>query len=142
MAETARRSVEATRVGALIDAYRAGDDPDLSQLSRALWELLYARIPSLTGSKDKDVQHRILEAQLVEWGLPPGPDLQYVAGPVLWYARERRVLPLPQKTDGGTEPWVLEPGAYEEAGKTLEEGRAAFGDWMANALRDLLAEQQ
>lgn len=142
MAETARRSVEAKRIGALVDAYRAGDDPDLSQLSRALWELLYARLPALTGSKDKDVQHRILEAYLVEIGLPAGPDLQYVAGPVLWYARERRVLPLPQKTDGASGSWELDPHAFEEAGKKLEEGRAAFGDWMANALRDLLAEQQ
>lgn len=133
---------EGERIRVLIDSYRAGEDPDLSQLCRALWELLYARIPSLTGSKDKDVQHRMLESYLVEIGLPKSPDLQYVAGPVLWYARERRVLPPPQKQEFHSESWVLDPRVHEAAGKTLEEGRAAFGDWMANALRDLLAEQQ
>jgi len=61
---------------------------------------------------------------------------------VLWYARERRVLPPPQAEEQHQEAWVLDQRVYDEALKTIEEGRAAFGDWMANALRDLLAEQQ
>jgi len=133
---------EAERIRVLIESYRSGEDPDLSQLCRTLWELLYARIPALTKSKNKDYQHRKLESYLVELGLPKSPDLQYVAGPVLWYARERHVLPPPQNEEQHPESWVLDPRVYEDALGTLEEGRAAFGDWMANALRDLLAEQQ
>jgi len=133
---------EGERIRVLIESYRSGEDPDLSQLCRALWELLYARIPALTKSKNKDYQHRKLESYLVELGLPKSPDLQYVAGPVLWYARERHVLPPPQNEEQHPETWVLDLRVYEDALKTLEEGRAAFGDWMANALRDLLAEQQ
>ena len=133
---------EGERIRVLIESYRAGEDPDLSQLCRALWELLYARIPTLTKSKNKDYQHRKLESYLVELGLPKSPDLQYVAGPVLWYARERHVLPPPQQDEQQQESWVLDQRVYEDALKTLEEGRSAFGDWMANALRDLLAEQQ
>jgi hypothetical protein len=132
----------AGRFRELIANYRAGEDPDLSQLCRALWEELYAQVPSLTKSKDKDVQHRALERHLVELGLPKGADLQYVSGPVLWYAREKHVLPPPLSDDAHPESWVLDLNLYEECRKTLEEGRAAFGDWMANALRDLLAEQQ
>jgi len=133
---------EGERVRVLIENYRAGEDADLAQLSRELWALLYAQIPSLTGTKDKGAQHQILEGYLAGLGLPRSPDLQYVAGPVLWYARERRVVPPAQTGDRATESWTLDSKVYEEAGKTLEEGRAAFGDWMANALRDLLAEQQ
>ncbi|HEV3026090.1 MAG TPA: hypothetical protein VG457_00875 [Planctomycetota bacterium] len=130
------------RIRALIDGYRAGEDPDLSQFCRVLWEILYARIPTLTESRSKVEQHRILETYLVEIGLPASPDLQYIAGPVLWYARERRVVPPAQAEGQGSDSWVLDQHLYDEAGKSLEEGRAAFGDWMANTLRDLLAEQQ
>jgi hypothetical protein len=132
----------AGRIRELIASYRAGEDPDLSQLCRALWVELYAQLPTLTRSKDKNTQHRALERHLVSLGLPKSADLQYVAGPVLWYARERHVLPPPQGDDAHPESWTLDPQLYEACGKTLEEGRAAFGDWMANALRDLLAEQQ
>jgi len=137
-----RMADEAQRIRDLIAAYRAGEDPDLAQLSRALWESLWARIPSLTGTKDKSAQHKILEAHLASIGLPSSPDLQYIAGPVLWYARERRVMPPAKDEERAPESWTLDPAVYEAAGKTLEEGRAAFGDWMVNALRDLLAEQQ
>jgi len=133
---------EAGRIRALIDGYRAGEDPDLSQFCRVLWEILYARIPTLTESRSKVAQHRMLEMYLAEIGLPASPDLQYIAGPVLWYARERRVVPPAQDEGHGSDSWILDRRLYEEAGKTLGEGRAAFGDWMANALRDLLAEQQ
>ena len=135
-------ATDAERIRELVGSYRNGEDPDLSQLSRGLWELLYARIPSLTASTDKSEQHRILEAYLVELGLPPSPDLQYIAGPVLWYAREKHVVP-PAKGQGmGAVAWTLDRRLYEEAGKTLEEGRNAFGDWMTNALQALLSEQQ
>lgn len=137
-----RMADDAQRIRDLIRAYRDGEDPDLSQLSRALWESLWGRIPSLTGTKDKGAQHRILEAHLASLGLPPSPDLQYIAGPVLWYARERRVVPPARDEERAPETWTLDPTLYEAAGKSLEEGRAAFGDWMVNALRDLLAEQQ
>lgn len=130
------------RIRELIEAYRSGEDPDLSQLSRALWERLYAKLPALTGTKSKSAQHAILEDYLVDLGLPKSPDLQYVAGPVLWYARERRVLPPAKEEERVAEPWTLDARLFDEAGKTLDEGRAAFGDWMSNALRDLLAEQQ
>ena len=129
------------RVRELIDNYRQGGDPDLSELCRTLWEYLYAQIPSLTRTKDKNAQHRILERFLVEIGLPKGPDLQYIAGPVLWFARERRVLP-PAREHSGEERWDLDPARFEETARALEEGRTAFGDWMVNALRDILAEQQ
>ena len=101
-------AADAERVRALVRSYRDGEDPDLSQLSRALWELLYALIPSLTGSTDKNDQHRILEAYLVELGLPQSADVQYIAGPVLWYAREKRVVP-PAKGEGvDAKSWTLD----------------------------------
>lgn len=133
---------DAERIRALIAAYRAGEDPDLSQLSRGLWEALYAQIPALTGSRGKDEQHRILETHLVALGLPRCPDLQYIAGPVLWYAREKGVVPPAQVQSSRSEAWTLDPRLYEAALRTLEEGRTAFGDWMTNALQSLLAEQQ
>jgi hypothetical protein len=135
-------AADAERIRSLIADFRNGEDPDLSRLSRALWELVYERIPSLTGSADKDEQHRILEAYLVELGLPAGPDLQYIAGPVLWFARERHVVP-PARRDGpGSSSWVLDVRRFEENRARLEEGRIAFGDWMTNTLRSILAEQQ
>ena len=95
--------VDRERIRALIDAFRAGEDPDLSQICGALWELLYARIPRLTVSKEKSEQHRILESYLVELGLPASPDLQYIAGPVLWFAREKRLIPPAQANGRGPE---------------------------------------
>jgi hypothetical protein len=133
---------DAERVRALIQAYRNGEDPDLSQLSRALWGLLYEQIPSLTGSTDKDDQHRILEAYLVELGLPRSADLQYIAGPMLWYAREKHVVPPAQKRDLGATSWTLDTRHFEDGRRTLDEGHVAFGDWMTDALKGLLAEQQ
>jgi hypothetical protein len=137
-----RLSADAERLRGLIGGYRAGEDPDLSQLCRALWEILYALLPTLTGTKSKTAQHRRLETYLKKIGLPAGADLQYISGPVLWFARERHVLPPAQDDDRGAESWTLDRQRYEEVGRALEEGRAAFGDWMSNALRDLLAEQQ
>jgi hypothetical protein len=134
--------VDRERIRALIDAFRAGEDPDLSQICGALWELLYARIPRLTVSKEKSEQHRILESYLVELGLPASPDLQYIAGPVLWFAREKRLIPPAQANGRGPESWTLDTRLYEDVRKNLDEGRAAFGDWMTNALRGILAEQQ
>ncbi len=133
---------DADRVRELIQSYRNGEDPDLSRLSRALWGLLYEQIPSLTGSTDKNDQHRILEAALVEWGLPSSPDLQYVAGPVLWYAREKHVMPPAQSRDAGASSWTLDQRHFEEGRRTLDEGHVAFGDWMTDALKGILAEQQ
>jgi hypothetical protein len=133
---------DAERVRALIQGYRNGEDPDLSRLSRALWGLLYERIPSLTASTDKNDQHGVLEAYLVELGLPNSSDLQYIAGPILWYAREKRVLPPAQKRDIGTSSWTLDARLFEEGRRTLDEGHVAFGDWMTGALKALLAEQQ
>jgi hypothetical protein len=133
---------DSERVRALITSYRDGEDPDLSGLSRALWEMLYGVIPTLTVSTNKDEQHRILETYLVRLGLPKSPDLQYIAGPVLWYAREKHVVPPPQRDEMAAQPWDLDAGRFEEGRRTLEEGRIAFGDWMTNALRTLLAEQQ
>jgi len=139
--ETPGHAADAERVRALVSSYRNGEDPDLSRLSRTLWELLYDLIPSLTVSTDKNEQHRILETYLVELGLPSSPDLQYIAGPVLWYAREKRVIP-PAKGEGAQPvSWALNQRVFEEARATLEEGRIAFGDWMSNALKALLSEQ-
>lgn len=140
--ETPGRAADAERVRALVRGYRDGEDPDLSRLARALFEMLYALIPSLTGSTDKNEQHRILEAYLVELGLPSSPDLQYIAGPVLWYAREKRVVP-PAKGEGGdAKSWTLDQGLFEAVRATLNEGYIAFGDWMTNALQSILSEQQ
>ena len=140
--ERSGRGADAERVRALLDSYRAGEDPDLSRLTALLWELLYSVIPSLTESNDKNDQHRILEAYLVEIGLPPGPDLQYIAGPVLWYAREKHVVPPARSGEVPSERWTLDLQRFEDARRTLEEGRIAFGDWMTNALLAVLAEQQ
>ena len=68
--------------------------------------------------------------------------MQYIAGPVLWYAREKHVVP-PARGEGMTAgAWTLDPRVYEGARLTLDEGRTAFGDWMTNALLTLLSEQQ
>lgn len=104
--------------------------------------MLYALLPSLTVSANKDTQHRILEQYLIKLGLPPSPDLQYIAGPVLWYAREKHVLPPAQREGAGSASWTLDQQLFEEGLRTLDEGRAAFGDWMTSALQALLAEQQ
>ena len=125
-----------------VAAYRAGEDPDLSELLDALWDALYSRIPTLTASKDKDTQHGILAAYLVRLGFPDRPDLQYIAGPVLWYAREKGVIPPARGADAAAEPWSLDDARYEKARTTLAEGRTAYGDWMRDALKGLLAEQQ
>jgi len=140
--DAVQQSADAERLRILIEAYRSGEDPDLSHACRAIWEILYARLPMLTVTKSKTAQHRRLETYLKKIGLPAGADLQYVVGPVLWFARERRVLPPAQDDERGAESWTLDHARYEEVGRALEEGRAAFGDWMANALRDLLVEQQ
>ena len=137
-----RRAADAVRVRSLIDSHRNGEDPDLSELSRALWEILYELLPLLTSSTDKTDQHRVLEAYLVELGLPESPDLQYLAGPILWYAREKRVLPPPRSEGVRPASWVLDQRLFEQGRRTLEEGRLAFGDWMTNALRAMLAQQQ
>jgi hypothetical protein len=133
---------DAERVRALIQGYRNGEDPDLARLSRTLWDLLYEQIPTLTASTDKDDQHRLLEAYLVSLGLPASADLQYIAGPVLWYAREKHVLPPAQKRDIGSASWTLDRRLFEEGRRTLGEGHVAFGDWMTDALKNVLAEQQ
>jgi hypothetical protein len=122
-----------------LTAVRNGEDPDLAALLAALWEDLYAQIPRLTLSKDKDVQHRLLAERLVELGLPKSPDLQYVAGPVLWYAREKGVMP---PARGGDEPWTLDEARFAAGQASMKEGLTAYGDWMRDALRNLLAEQQ
>jgi hypothetical protein len=140
--ETPRPGGDAERVRALVAGYRGGEDPDLSQLCRGLWAALYERIPSLTGTRDKVEQHRILESYLVELGLPSCPDLQYIAGPVLWYAREKGVVPPALGEDHRAESWALDDRRFEDARKTLGEGHTAFGDWMTGALQSLLAEQQ
>lgn len=133
--------MSATResIESLIGAYRGGDDPDLAGLLGALWQDLYAQIPRLTLTKDKDRQHRILAERLVELGLPSSPDLQYVAGPVLWFAREKGVVPPARAAD---EPWTLDEARYATGRASLAEGLTAYGDWMRDALRGLLAEQQ
>lgn len=123
-----------------IAAYRNGEDPDLAGLLDALWTSLYARIPTLTATKDKEAQHEILQDYLVRIGFPSSPDLQYIAGPVLWYAREKGVVP-PARSGGAAEPWSLDEGRFEKGRASLSEGRTAYGDWMRDALKALLAEQ-
>jgi hypothetical protein len=130
-----------TAVAACIEAYRNGEDPDLSRLLETLWSALYGQIPRLTGSRRKADQHRILEEHLVSLGLPASPDLQYVAGPVLWYAREKGVVP-PAQAGDAVESWTLDERKYETARATLAEGLTAYGDWMRDALRTILSEQQ
>ncbi len=129
-----RESIEAR-----LAAFRSGDDPDLSALLEELWDDLYEQIPRLTSSRDKDAQHRRLAERLVELGLPKSPDLQYVAGPVLWFAREKGVVPPARGTEG---PWVLDDARFEAGRAARKEGLTAYGDWMRDALRTLLAEQQ
>lgn len=125
-----------------VEAYRSGEDPDLTELLDVLWEALYARVPTLTATKDKSAQHALLEAYLTEIGLPAGPDLQYIAGPVLWYAREKGVVPPARAGEGAGEAWTLDEARYAKGLSTLAEGRTAYGDWMRDALKALLAEQQ
>lgn len=125
-----------------VAAYRSGEDPDLSRLLAALWCALYARLPALTCSRAKEDQHRLLEVYLVTLGLPSCPDLQYVAGPVLWFAREKGVLPPAQTGGGPPEAWTLDERRYEAGRAALSEGITAYGDWMRDALRSILSEQQ
>lgn len=140
--DPAPETISQDSVDAGIRAWRNGEDPDLSRLLESLWRGLYAQVPRLTESRRKEDQHRLLEDYLVDLGLPRSPDLQYVAGPVLWYAREKGVLPHPQAGGDAPEPWTLDPGRYEAARATLAEGRTVYGDWMRDALRTLLSEQQ
>jgi len=129
-------------IGNRVAAYRSGEDPDLSRLLASLWEVLYARLPALTDSRHKADQHRILEDYLVELGLPRSAELQYVAGPVLWYAREKGVLPPAKTDDGPRESWTLDAARYETGKRSLQEGLTAYSDWMRDALRGILSEQQ
>ena len=129
-------------VASRIQAYRNGEDPELAALLETLWRALYDRIPDLTGSRNKDDQHAILAKHLEDLGIPPGADLQYVAGPMLWFARERGVIPPAQPTGLAPEPWTLDRARYEAMGAALGEGLVAYGDWMRDALRTLLFEQQ
>jgi hypothetical protein len=126
-------------IAASIAAWRGGEDPDLSRLLAALWSELYEKLPALTASRAKEEQHRILEDHLVALGLPRCADLQYVAGPVLWFAREKGVLP---PAGGPPGPWTLDPRRHEAARAALAEGVTAYGDWMRDALRSILSEQQ
>ncbi len=135
-------TVRRETVDAAVLAWRSGEDPDFSRLLEVLWRALYGRIPALTGSRRKEDQHRLLEDHLAELGLPRSPDLQYVAGPVLWYAREKGVIPPAQAGGTGPEAWALDERKYEAAGATLAEGRTVYGDWMRDALRTILSEQQ
>ncbi|HXX94483.1 MAG TPA: hypothetical protein VEN81_12685 [Planctomycetota bacterium] len=125
-----------------IQAWRNGEDPDFSGLLDTLWQALYAQIPELTGSRQKEDQHRILEEFLLTLGFPRSPDLQYIVGPVLWYAREKGVVPPAKGPDSGPEPWTLDERRFESARSTLTEGRTVYGDWMRDALRSILSEQQ
>ena len=129
-----RESIEAR-----LAAYRGGDDPDLAALLSELWDDIYDQIPRLTLSRDKDEQHRLLAERLVQLGLPKSPDLQYVAGPVLWFAREKGVLPPARGAEG---PWSLDEARFQAGRAARKEGLTAYGDWMRDALRTLLAEQQ
>src|SRR2546428_407164 len=129
-------------VEAGVSAWRNGEDPDFSRLLDILWRTLYAQVPALTASRRKEDQHRILEDFLFALGLPRSPDLQYIAGPDLWYAREKGVVPPAQTGDASPEPWTLDEGRYRAAESTLAEGRAVYGDWMRDALRSLLSEQR
>lgn len=129
-------------VASRIQAYRNGEDPELSALLETLWRALYDRIPDLTRSKHKDDQHEILAKHLEELGIPHGADLRYVAGPMLWFGRERGVIPPAQAAGLHPEPWILDRKRYEAMGAALGEGLVAYGDWMRDALRTLLFEQQ
>lgn len=111
---------------------------DSEKLARAIWQELYRQLPQLTVSKHKADQHRILEDRLVALGLPQGADLQYVAGPMLWYAREHGVLPPAQDNGSGKEPWALDQEKYEALSSQLNEGFIFYGAWMTSALSDLL----
>jgi hypothetical protein len=125
-----------------IARYRNGEDQELTELAHGIFTVLYDFIPQLIHSKHKADQHQALEGYLVALGLPKSTDLQYVAGPVLWYAREKRVIPPAQINGARAEPWNLDARLYEEARKTMHEGLVAFGDFMKSSLRSLLAEQR
>ena len=125
-----------------IQAYRNGEDPELTALLEVLWSELYAQIPRLTRSKAKDDQHRVLEKHLQALGLPKSADLQYVVGPVLWFARERGVIPPAQPAGADAEAWTLDAARHEAVRAVLGEGLVAYGDWMRDALKSVLFEQQ
>ena len=129
-------------VASRIQAYRNGEDPELTALLETLWRALYDRIPELTRSKNKDDQHGILAKHLESLGIPAGADLQYVVGPMLWFARERGVIPPAQAPGLHPEAWTLDAKRYEAMAAALPEGLVAYGDWMRDALRTLLFEQQ
>lgn len=114
---------------------------DSETLARAIWQELYRTIPQLTASKHKEDQHRILEERLVALGMPQGTDLQYVVGPMLWYAREHGVLPPAQGNGSGKEPWTLDQEKYAALAPKLNDGFIFYGDWMTSALKDLLNQQ-
>jgi hypothetical protein len=129
-----------TQIDELLLQHSNGET-DLALLARALWHTLYEQIPYLTASKNKEDQHSIFEGYLVSLGLPRGSDLQYVAGPMLWYAREHGVLPPAQSSGSGNEPWALDRNRYEKLREDLDRGFIFYGDWMTSALKDLLNQQ-
>ncbi len=51
-------------------------------------------------------------------------------------------MPPARTDDSPREAWTLDPRRYEEARATLAEGCTAYGDWMRDALRSILSEQQ
>jgi hypothetical protein len=125
-----------------IQAYRNGEDPELTALLEILWRELYAQIPRLTRSRAKDDQHRVLEKHLQALGLPKSADLQYVVGPLLWFAREKGVIPPAQPAGADADPWTLDEKRHAAVGAALGEGLVAYGDWMRDALKTVLFEQQ
>jgi len=129
-------------VAAFVELYKDGVQRDEDFLARYIWAFLYAQIPLLTASKHKEYQHKVLEDALVDIGLPPSKDLQWIAGPMLWYAREISILPPAQNNGTPAEPWLLDKERYENKRKDLDRGFTYYGDWMMRELQSVLSQQR
>jgi len=135
-------SIAAKSVQRTIAAHREGQEIDISTLAQQLWVALYDQVPTLTASKHRDDQHKILENYLVQLGLPENPGLQWIAGPAIWYAREKHVLPPAQGNGHNPEPWQMDESLYEKLRGKLDEGFVFYSDWVTSALKDVLSSQR
>lgn len=121
--------------------YKSGSIGDIEELAQAIWRAQYEHIPRLTCSKGVDDQKEMMIAYVLGLGIPKSQEINWLAAPILWFAREHNVLP-PALVHRSNEPWELDRERYEALRGKLESGFVYYGGWLKESLQIVLAEQQ